>query len=117
MAGDLDLGKTEHLAIGGTAGVSLRGEALLKRVAAETGGRAFFPYLIDDLALSFAAIGDELRNQYSLAYIPSGRAPDGKFHKIRVEAIPRDLQVRARSGYYAAQPGAGAPVTISAPPR
>jgi len=93
------------------------GDKALEVFAEDSGGRAFFPYLIDDLALSFAAIGDELRNQYSLAYIPSGRAPDGKFHKIRVEAIPRDLQVRARSGYYAAQPGAGAPVTISAPPR
>jgi VWFA-related protein len=92
------------------------GDKALEVFANDTGGRAYFPYLIDDLALSFAAIGDELRNQYSLAYVPAGRAPDGKFHRIRIQAIPKDMQVRARSGYYAAQPGASAPVTISAPP-
>ena len=94
------------------------GDKALELFANDTGGRAFFPYLIDDLALSFAAIGDELRNQYSLAYVPAGRAPDGKFHKIKLEAVPKDLQVRARSGYYAALPNATAPaVTFSAPPR
>jgi VWFA-related protein len=93
------------------------GDKALEIFANDSGGRAFFPYLIDDLALSFAAIGDELRNQYSLAYVPAGRAPDGKFHKIKIEALPKDMQVRTRNGYYAAQPGSSAPVTISAPPR
>src|SRR5262249_39667755 len=93
------------------------GDKALEVFANDSGGRAFFPYLIEDLSLSFAAIGDELRNQYSLAYVPAGRSPDGKFHKIRIDAIPKDMQVRARSGYYAAQPSAAAPVTISAPPR
>jgi len=92
------------------------GDKVLENFANDSGGRAFFPYLIDDLALSFAAIGDELRNQYSLAYVPEGRAPDGKFHKIKIEAIPKDLQVHARNGYYAAAPNATAPVTFIAPP-
>lgn len=93
------------------------GDKALEVFANDSGGRAFFPYLVDDLATSFAAIGDELRNQYSLAYVPAGRAPDGKFHKISIQAIPKDMRVRARNGYYAAQPGAAAPVTFSAPPR
>jgi VWFA-related protein len=93
------------------------GDKALETFANDSGGRAFFPYLIDDLASSFAAIGDELRNQYSLAYIPAGRAPDGKFHKIKIEALPKDMEVHARSGYYAVQPGASVPVTIAAPPR
>jgi Ca-activated chloride channel family protein len=93
------------------------GDKDLELFANDSGGRAFFPYLIDDLASSFAAIGDELRNQYSLAYAPAGRAPDGKFHKINIQAIPKDMRVRARNGYYAAQPNASVPVTFSAPPR
>jgi len=92
------------------------GDKIMETFANDSGGRAFFPYLVDDLALSFAAIGDELRNQYSLAYVPVGRAPDGKFHKIKIEAIPKDLQVHARNGYYAVPPNAAAPVTFSAPP-
>ena len=93
------------------------GDKVLELFANDSGGRAFFPYLIDDLAQSFAAIGDELRSQYSLAYVPVGRAPDGKFHTIRIQAVPRNLQVRARRGYYATPPEAAAPVTITAPPR
>ena len=93
------------------------GDKVLETFANDSGGRAFFPYLLDDLAQSFAAIGDELRSQYSLAYMPSGRAPDGKFHNIRIQAVPRDLTVRARRGYYATPPEAPAPVTFTAPPR
>jgi len=93
------------------------GDKVLEIFANDSGGRAFFPYLLDDLAQSFAAIGDELRSQYSLAYMPAGRAPDGKFHTIRIQAIPGGLNVRARRGYYATRPETPAPVTITAPPR
>jgi VWFA-related protein len=93
------------------------GDKALEVFANDSGGRAFFPYLIEDLSSSFAAIGDELRNQYSLAYVPAGRKPDGRFHKIKIQAVPKDLQVHARNGYYAAQPDDPAPVTFSAPPR
>ena len=37
--------------IGGVAGISLKGERLLRRIAAETGGRAFFPASEDQLEL------------------------------------------------------------------
>jgi VWFA-related protein len=93
------------------------GDKALEIFANDSGGRAFFPYLVEDLSSSFAAIGDELHNQYSLAYVPAGRTPDGKFHKIKIQAIPKDMRVRTRNGYYAAQPAAVAPVTFSAPPR
>ena len=68
----------------------------------ETGGRAFFPYHVDDLDQSFQDIGDELRNQYSIAYIPTNYLSDGKYHKIRIE-VPehKGYQVRARRGYFA----------------
>src|SRR5215813_13060271 len=44
------------------------GDEILKNLAEETGGRAFFPYHIDDLNQSFQDIGDELRNQYTITY-------------------------------------------------
>src|SRR5579871_273746 len=48
------------------------GDQVLQQFAEESGGRAFFPYRVDDLAQSFAQIGTELRSQYSLAYnLPS----------------------------------------------
>ena len=78
------------------------GDKVLQDLAEETGGRAFFPYHVDDLDQSFQDIGDELRNQYSIAYQPANYVMDGRYHKIRVE-VPdhKGYQVRARRGYYA----------------
>jgi VWFA-related protein len=78
------------------------GDKILQDLAHETGGRAFFPYHVDDLDQSFQDIGDELRNQYSIAYIPPNYLLDGKYHKIRIE-VPnhKGYQVRARRGYFA----------------
>src|SRR5713101_7406447 len=78
------------------------GDKILQDLADETGGRAFFPYHVDDLDQSFQDIGDELRNQYSIAYIPSHSQYDGKYHRIRIE-VPehKGYQVRARRGYFA----------------
>ena len=78
------------------------GDKILENLAEETGGRAFFPYHVDDLDQSFQDIGDELRNQYSLAYLPTNYVLDGRYHKIRIE-VPehKGYQVRARRGYFA----------------
>jgi Ca-activated chloride channel family protein len=78
------------------------GDKILQELAEETGGRAFFPYHVDDLDQSFQDIGDELRNQYSIAYLPTNYVIDGRYHKIRIE-LPehKGYQVRARRGYFA----------------
>src|SRR6266851_10365549 len=76
------------------------GDHVLEQLAGETGGRAFFPYRVDDLGQSFLDIGDELRHQYALAYSPGNRAPDGRFHTIRIQVARKDVIVRARKGYY-----------------
>jgi Ca-activated chloride channel homolog len=79
------------------------GDKVLEQFAEDSGGRAFFPYHIDDLAQSFAQIGNELRSQYSLAYtLPGGQLTDGKFHAIRIAVAEKGLQVHARKGYLAA---------------
>ena len=76
------------------------GDHVLDQLALETGGRSFFPYKVDDLGQSFLDIGDELRHQYALAYSPAGRAPDGKYHTIKIQTDRKDVIVRARKGYY-----------------
>ncbi len=78
------------------------GDKILQALAEETGGRAFYPYHVDDLDQSFQDIGDELRNQYSIAYNPSNHAFDGRYHKIKID-VPehKGYQVRARRGYFA----------------
>jgi VWFA-related protein len=78
------------------------GDKILQDLAEETGGRSFYPYHVDDLDQSFQDIGEELRNQYSLAYNPTNHQLDGRYHKIKIEvAEHKGYQVRARRGYYA----------------
>jgi VWFA-related protein len=80
------------------------GDKTLERIADATGGRAFFPFQIRDVANAFAEIQDELRTQYAVSYKPADFKPDGKFRSIEIEANDRkNFRVRARRGYYAAQ--------------
>ena len=80
---------------------SPKNDKTLKRLADETGGRAFFPLKIEDLAQSFQDIAQELRSQYSLAYRSNNTNRDGAFRPIRIDTGRRDLRVKARKGYYA----------------
>src|SRR6266849_2570168 len=91
------------------------GDKILQELAEETGGRAFYPYHVDDLDQSFQDIGDELRNQYSIAYRTTNYVLDGRYHKIRIE-VPdhKGYQVRARRGYFA-RANANVPAAPNAP--
>ena len=83
------------------SGTKLRGDKILERLADATGGRAFFPFKIQDVANAFAEIQDELRSQYALSYKPADFRADGRFRSIEIEAEQKNLHVRARKGYYA----------------
>jgi Ca-activated chloride channel family protein len=83
------------------SGLILRGDKNLDKLAAATGGRAFFPFKMKDIKNSFAAIEDELRSQYVVSYHPADFDSDGRYRSIEISALKKDLQVRARKGYYA----------------
>lgn len=83
------------------SGLILRGDKILEQLAEATGGRAFFPFKMKDITHSFSAIEDELRSQYVVSYKPSDFDADGRYRSIEITANKRDLQVRARKGYYA----------------
>ena len=83
------------------SGLILRGDKVLEDLASATGGRAFFPYKMKDITHSFAAIEDELRSQYAVSYKPTDFDADGRYRSIQITALKKDLQVRARRGYYA----------------
>jgi VWFA-related protein len=78
------------------------GDKVLKYLAAETGGQAFFPFKAEDLAQSFENIANELRHQYNIFYRPDPFKTDGLYHSVDLRVRGRkDLIVRARKGYYA----------------
>ena len=83
------------------SGLILRGDKNLERLAEATGGRAFYPFKMKDITHSFAAIEDELRSQYVVSYHPADFDADGRYRTIEISALKKDLQVRARKGYYA----------------
>jgi len=83
------------------SGLLVRGDKVLEQLAEATGGRAFFPYKMKDVTRSFTAIEDELRSQYVVSYRPADFDADGRFRAIEISALKKDLQVRARKGYFA----------------
>ena len=85
------------------SGLVMRGDKVLEQLAEATGGRAFFPFKMKDITRSFAAIEDELRSQYVVSYKPANFDADGRYRSIEISSLKKDLQVRARKGYFAPQ--------------
>ena len=79
----------------------LPGDKVLERMAEATGGRAFFPFKIQDVANAFTEIQEELRSQYQVAYKPADFLPNGKYRSIEIVADNKKFKVRARKGYFA----------------
>jgi len=78
-----------------------KGDEILKQIADATGGRAFYPMRIEDVANGFTAINEELRSQYLLEYTPANFKADGSFRTIYLQARNPSYKVRAHSGYFA----------------
>jgi VWFA-related protein len=88
---------TNNLSAGDTDG-----DKVLKYFTNETGGHAYFPFKLEELATSFEIIAEEVRHQYNIVYRPEPLVNDGLFHKVEIRVRGhKELSVRARSGYYA----------------
>ena len=73
-------------------------KTVLERLSQKSGGRAFFEDL-DKLDRVFAAILEELSNQYLLGFVPRDARPDGKWRPLTVEIPGKNYRIRARQGY------------------
>ena len=81
-----------------------RNPGVLKRLARATGGEAFLPGSVQHVVPICERIARDIRNQYTIAYIPTNRKQDGTYRAIQVKAGTPDrerLFVRTRAGYYA----------------
>jgi VWFA-related protein len=76
------------------------GDRSLKMLAETTGGQAFFPFKLQDVANAFHDINEELRSQYSVFYKPENFEADGHFRPIQIVADSKKYKVRAKKGYY-----------------
>jgi len=79
-----------------------KAERALNALTRASGGLAYYPKQAAEVDALAVKVAHEIRNQYILAYTPSNPALDGTFRQIRVQVQGRGLQVRTRTGYYAA---------------
>ena len=89
--------------IGGIAGISNRGERLLKRIATETGGQVFFPPREEDIVAVHERVAADAQNRYLVTYTPSNQAVNGAWRSVKLITTP-DYKVRTRDGYLAPKP-------------
>lgn len=77
----------------------------LTRIAAETGGRAFWVRKLADLPDAVEKLSRELRSRYVLGYSPNNPQRGGRYRKVKVElaqpSAPVPLRISWRQGYYA----------------
>ena len=84
-----------------------RSQYSMRMLAQDTGAQAFFPEGVNELGAVYAAIAEELSNQYSIGYAPRNVRADGRFRRIVVRVNSRpELRPRARTGYVAASTSA-----------
>src|SRR5215472_2624108 len=83
------------------SGTKSRGDKILEAIASATGGRAFFPFKIEEVSDAFSQIQEELRSQYAVSYKPADFSADGKYRTIDIEALNKKYKVRGRKGYFA----------------
>jgi Ca-activated chloride channel family protein len=75
----------------------------LVQLAAATGGQAFFPAGMEDVAAAYDRIVAQIRAQYSLGFAPTA-APDGRWRKVEIRISRPDLKnvrILSRKGYFA----------------
>jgi VWFA-related protein len=78
---------------------------VLRRLAAATGGEAFLPQQTSEVVATCERIAHDIRNQYTIGYVPSTARP-GVYRTIRIVAggtPDGKLSVRARAGYIAGE--------------
>ncbi len=80
--------------------VGFGGDTVLRRLAADTGGRAIVN--TNNPTEQLAGVMADASAYYLVGYTPTRRTNDGKFHEIKVRVKRRGVRVTARRGYWAA---------------
>ncbi|MCU0229859.1 MAG: VWA domain-containing protein [Acidobacteria bacterium] len=93
-------------AIGLQTGGLSQARQVLRELADETGGRAYFVTEAKELAGTYETIAEELRTLYQVVYASDNQVFDGRFVPIGVEivGVQPGSDVRHRRGYRAVEP-------------
>jgi Ca-activated chloride channel family protein len=76
----------------------------LTQIADETGGQSIFPASMKEIEGAYSRIVEQIRAQYSIGYVSTNTAADGRWRKVEIRVHRpelKDLRVQARKGYFA----------------
>jgi Ca-activated chloride channel homolog len=90
--------------IGGVAGISIKGERILRSLAEQSGGRAFFPSRDEELPSVNDLIVADVQHRYLIGYTPENQASDGAWRRIGLKTTNVKHVIRSRPGYFAPKP-------------
>lgn len=76
-------------------------EFVLRQLAQETGGRAFFPNQVTELAAIYTQISEELSSQYTVGYTSRNARRDGAWRRVIVRVNRPSVVPRTKQGYFA----------------
>jgi VWFA-related protein len=107
--------KAEMLALAARSGVIIyglgiyepddpdRNPGVVRELAKAGGGESFFPSTLSQVVPICERIAHDIRNQYTLTYIPTNQKQDGMYRAIQVRATSKHetLTVITRPGYVA----------------
>jgi VWFA-related protein len=85
-------------------GVRSEQQLRLSQIATESGGQAFFPRSIKQIDEAYDKVMAQIRAQYSLGYVSTNPAADGKWRKLEIKvrrAGLDDVRLQSRKGYFA----------------
>jgi Ca-activated chloride channel family protein len=92
------------IGIGGSAGISIKGDRALRQIASQSGGRAFFPSRDEELPHVYDAIASDVQQRYLLGYTPTNQTIDGGWRAVAVHTTDPSQVVHVRPGYFAPKP-------------
>jgi Ca-activated chloride channel family protein len=77
---------------------------LLRKLAEISGGATYTPDSEGEVVEAFTSIAENIRRGYSIGYVPTNVAQDGRFRRVKVDVRApglKNLNVSARDGYLA----------------
>jgi len=74
---------------------------VLRQLAQETGGKAFFVQKAEELPAIYGQIADELSSQYAMGFASNNPRRDGAWRRLQVQVARPNTTVRTRRGYFA----------------
>ena len=73
----------------------------LSLLATFSGGQAYFPQDVSELAVQFERVTENLRHRYIVGYTSTNSTRDGKWRSVEIRTRASGIRINSRKGYFA----------------